>query len=65
MLGRPGENMTEYQDTFGGVPLRGMFTAVPPRYDLINRIITWGLDKRWRRQAADISSSLDCGPIPC
>ena len=29
-----------------------MFTAVPPRYDLINHIITWGLDKRWRRKAA-------------
>jgi demethylmenaquinone methyltransferase / 2-methoxy-6-polyprenyl-1,4-benzoquinol methylase len=33
-------------------PLHGMFTAVPPRYDLINRIITLGLDKRWRRLAA-------------
>lgn len=29
-----------------------MFTAVPPRYDLINSIITLGLDKRWRRLAA-------------
>ena len=29
-----------------------MFTAVPRRYDLINHIITWGLDKRWRWQAA-------------
>lgn len=29
-------------------PLHGMFTAVPPRYDLINRIITLGMDKRWR-----------------
>ena len=29
-----------------------MFTAVPPRYDLINRIITWNLDRRWRRLAA-------------
>jgi demethylmenaquinone methyltransferase / 2-methoxy-6-polyprenyl-1,4-benzoquinol methylase len=29
-----------------------MFTAVPPRYDLINRIITLGMDKRWRRLAA-------------
>jgi demethylmenaquinone methyltransferase/2-methoxy-6-polyprenyl-1,4-benzoquinol methylase len=29
-----------------------MFTAVPPRYDLVNRIITLGLDKRWRRLAA-------------
>ena len=33
-------------------PLYGMFTAVPPRYDLINHLITWGLDKRWRWQAA-------------
>ncbi len=29
-----------------------MFTAVPPRYDLINRIITLGQDRRWRRRAA-------------
>ena len=33
-------------------PLHGMFTAVPPRYDLVNRIVTLGLDKRWRRMAA-------------
>jgi demethylmenaquinone methyltransferase/2-methoxy-6-polyprenyl-1,4-benzoquinol methylase len=29
-----------------------MFTAVPRRYDLINHVITLGLDKRWRRRAA-------------
>jgi len=29
-----------------------MFTSVTPRYDLINRIITWGLDRRWREVAA-------------
>ncbi len=33
-------------------PLYGMFTAVPPRYDLVNRIITLGQDHRWRRLAA-------------
>jgi demethylmenaquinone methyltransferase / 2-methoxy-6-polyprenyl-1,4-benzoquinol methylase len=33
-------------------PLHGMFTAVPPRYDLINRIITLGQDKHWRKKAA-------------
>lgn len=35
-----------------GKPLHSMFTAIPRRYDLINRIITWGLDKRWRDKAA-------------
>jgi len=29
-----------------------MFTAVPQRYDLINHVTTWGLDKRWRVKAA-------------
>ncbi|MFC1822120.1 ubiquinone/menaquinone biosynthesis methyltransferase [Thermodesulfobacteriota bacterium] len=33
-------------------PLHNMFTSLPPRYDLINRIITLGFDKRWRREAA-------------
>ncbi|MBI2869604.1 MAG: ubiquinone/menaquinone biosynthesis methyltransferase [Chloroflexi bacterium] len=33
-------------------PLHGMFTAVPPRYDLINTIITLGLDRGWRKAAA-------------
>lgn len=33
-------------------PLHGIFTAVPPHYDLVNRIITLGMDKRWRRLAA-------------
>jgi len=29
-----------------------MFTAIPHRYDLVNHVITWGLDKRWRWKAA-------------
>jgi demethylmenaquinone methyltransferase/2-methoxy-6-polyprenyl-1,4-benzoquinol methylase len=29
--------------------VRTMFDAVAPRYDLVNRIMTFGLDKRWRR----------------
>jgi demethylmenaquinone methyltransferase / 2-methoxy-6-polyprenyl-1,4-benzoquinol methylase len=28
-----------------------MFSAVPPRYDLVNRVITLGLDACWRRAA--------------
>jgi demethylmenaquinone methyltransferase/2-methoxy-6-polyprenyl-1,4-benzoquinol methylase len=30
-----------------------MFTEVPPHYDLINSVITWGLDRRWRKKAAE------------
>lgn len=29
-----------------------MFMAVPPRYDLVNRLFTWGRDEHWRQQAA-------------
>ncbi|MFC2111992.1 ubiquinone/menaquinone biosynthesis methyltransferase [Bacteroidota bacterium] len=32
-------------------PLERMFNEVPVRYDLLNRIITMGLDERWRRLA--------------
>jgi demethylmenaquinone methyltransferase/2-methoxy-6-polyprenyl-1,4-benzoquinol methylase len=32
--------------------LRDVFTAVPPHYDLINHLMTGGLDKRWRLMAA-------------
>ncbi len=34
-------------------PLRGMFTAIPRHYDLVNRVITWGLDRHWRWLAAE------------
>jgi demethylmenaquinone methyltransferase / 2-methoxy-6-polyprenyl-1,4-benzoquinol methylase len=29
-----------------------MFTAIAPTYDLLNRILSFGRDERWRRQAA-------------
>jgi len=29
--------------------VRAMFDAVAPRYDVVNRVMTFGLDKRWRR----------------
>jgi demethylmenaquinone methyltransferase/2-methoxy-6-polyprenyl-1,4-benzoquinol methylase len=31
--------------------LHDVFTAVPPHYDLINHLMTWGLDVRWRQLA--------------
>ena len=33
-------------------PLHKIFTAVPDRYDLINRIFTWGQDEKWRSKTA-------------
>ena len=46
-------------DLSGGLPegeakvaaVRAMFDAISPRYDLVNRIMTFRLDVRWRRRA--------------
>ncbi len=32
--------------------VRSMFDAIAPRYDLVNRMMTFGLDIRWRRRTA-------------
>ena len=31
--------------------VQSMFDAIAPRYDVVNRIMTFGLDVRWRRRA--------------
>ena len=33
--------------------VRSMFDAIAPRYELVNKIITFGLDRRWRRATLD------------
>jgi demethylmenaquinone methyltransferase/2-methoxy-6-polyprenyl-1,4-benzoquinol methylase len=33
--------------------IAGMFDAIAPRYDLLNHVLSAGLDKRWRDQAVD------------
>lgn len=36
------------------VAVRQMFDAIAPRYDMVNRIMTFRLDVRWRRKAVDL-----------
>ena len=41
----------------GGAPkrayVRRMFTAIAPRYDLLNHLLSANLDRRWRRRTVD------------
>jgi demethylmenaquinone methyltransferase/2-methoxy-6-polyprenyl-1,4-benzoquinol methylase len=39
--------------------VRAMFDRIAPRYDRLNRLLTFGLDQRWRRAALD---AIDVGP---
>lgn len=39
--------------------VRSMFDSIAPRYDLVNRLMTFGLDVRWRRRTV---RSLRLGP---
>jgi demethylmenaquinone methyltransferase / 2-methoxy-6-polyprenyl-1,4-benzoquinol methylase len=33
--------------------VRGLFDTISPRYDLVNRVMTFGMDVGWRRRAVD------------
>lgn len=40
-----------------------MFSSIAPRYDLLNHILSFGLDMRWRRRVASETSKIDCQKI--
>jgi demethylmenaquinone methyltransferase / 2-methoxy-6-polyprenyl-1,4-benzoquinol methylase len=35
-------------------PLQKMFKTVPPSYDMLNRVLTFGQDELWRKKAASL-----------
>lgn len=42
-----------FRDESGQRPTQKMFTEVPPKYDLLNRVLTLNMDEAWRKQAVD------------
>ncbi|MBF0244208.1 MAG: ubiquinone/menaquinone biosynthesis methyltransferase [Planctomycetes bacterium] len=60
--------MTEPLSPRAGTPrartIREMFSRVAPRYDLMNRVLSLGLDSRWRKLAArQMLEGLRDGPL--
>lgn len=41
--------------------VRGMFDTIAPRYDLVNRLMTFGLDRGWRRRTVAELGGLGSG----
>lgn len=41
-----------FRDESGQRPTQKIFTEVPPKYDILNRILTLNLDEGWRRKMA-------------
>jgi demethylmenaquinone methyltransferase / 2-methoxy-6-polyprenyl-1,4-benzoquinol methylase len=51
MKGRPVEALPSGREKERAV--QGLFDTISPRYDLVNRVMTLGMDTGWRRRAID------------
>ena len=55
--------MTAFALTPRNVEIRDNFDAIAPRYDLTNRVISFGIDRHWRRVAAAQLRDLPAGAV--
>ncbi|RNC67495.1 MAG: bifunctional demethylmenaquinone methyltransferase/2-methoxy-6-polyprenyl-1,4-benzoquinol methylase UbiE [Desulfuromonadales bacterium] len=46
-----------------GERIREMFTDIAPRYDFLNRLLSFGIDRRWRRIAVNSIKCSDGGRV--
>ena len=49
--------------TQSGARIREMFASIAPRYDFLNRLLSLGIDKRWRRAAVERIACRDDGTV--
>lgn len=47
-----------------GRDIRQMFASIAPTYDLLNRLLSLGFDRRWREQAVELSELPKIGQLP-
>ena len=43
--------------------IRGMFAAIAPRYDLLNHLLSFNIDRSWRRRTTRLAPPRDSAPI--
>lgn len=55
--------MTELKGAAKAGFVRGMFADISPRYDLMNRLMTFGLDQGWRRRVVAEAAAPAAGRI--
>jgi len=52
-----------YRLTNKGENIREMFNSIAPRYDLLNRLLSLGIDRKWRRIAVQQIRCADGGKV--